>query len=39
LGGDAFFCLRRFLVGVPVVLAFPCFLIGLLASPLCGAAL
>jgi hypothetical protein len=27
------------LVGVPVVLAFPCILIGLFASPLCGAAL
>jgi hypothetical protein len=30
-------CLRRF-VCVLAVLAFPCFVIGLLASPLCGAA-
>ncbi|MFM0304162.1 hypothetical protein PQQ99_28995 [Paraburkholderia sediminicola] len=28
---------RRFLVWLPMVLAFPCFVIGLLASPLCGA--
>jgi hypothetical protein len=25
--------------GLPTVLAFPCILVGLLASPLCGAAL
>jgi hypothetical protein len=31
-------CLRRF-GGSLTVLAFPCFVIGLLASPLCGAAL
>ncbi|MGQ7934500.1 hypothetical protein [Paraburkholderia sp. D1E] len=28
---------RRFLVWLPMVLAFPCFVSGLLASPLCGA--
>jgi hypothetical protein len=32
-------CLRGALVVVLVALAFPCILIGLLASPLCGAAL
>jgi hypothetical protein len=32
--------LVRFVFGcLPTALAFPCFLIGLLASPLCGAAL
>ena len=36
---DRLFCLRRFFGGLPTVLAFPCILIGLLASPLCGAAL
>jgi hypothetical protein len=34
------FGLVRFLFGcLPMVLAFPCFAIGLFASPLCGAAL
>jgi hypothetical protein len=32
-------CLPAALVGVLTALAFPCILIGLLASPLCGAAL
>jgi hypothetical protein len=32
-------CLPAALVWVLAVLAFPCILIGLLASPLCGAAL
>ncbi|MFP3271438.1 MAG: hypothetical protein RXR52_11135, partial [Paraburkholderia sp.] len=32
-------CLRGALVVVPMVLAFPCCLVGLLALPLCGAAL
>ncbi len=32
-------CLPAALVWVLVVLAFPCIVIGLLASPLCGAAL
>jgi hypothetical protein len=35
----AFFCLRGAFGCLLMVLAFPCFLIGLLASPLCGAAL
>jgi hypothetical protein len=30
---------RRLFVCLPAALAFPCFLIGLLALPLCGAAL
>jgi hypothetical protein len=34
----AFFCLRGAFGCLLMVLAFPCFLIGLLASPLCGAA-
>ena len=35
----ALFACAALFVGVFVVLAFPCFLDGLLASPLCGAAL
>jgi hypothetical protein len=38
-GFAVFFCLRGALVVVLVALAFPCILIGLLAMPLCGAAL
>jgi hypothetical protein len=35
-----FFCLRRLAFGgLPAVLAFPCCVVGLLGSPLCGAAL
>ncbi|MGF6722619.1 hypothetical protein P3T43_001970 [Paraburkholderia sp. GAS41] len=37
-GFVGFFCLRRF-GGSLTALAFPCFVIGLFASPLCGAAL
>jgi hypothetical protein len=36
---DFWFFLIHFVGGVILVLAFPCFLIGLLALPLCGAAL
>src|SRR6266566_1563847 len=32
------FCLARLVVGTPAALAFPCFLFGLLAFPLCGGA-
>ena len=38
VAGGRFACGALLLVGVPVGLAFPCFLIGLLGSPLCGAA-
>jgi hypothetical protein len=39
LGVEVWVCLRRLgLVAVPVGLAFPCFLGGLLALSLCGAA-
>ena len=34
-----FLSARRLFVCAPAALAFPCFLIGLLALPLCGAAL
>jgi hypothetical protein len=37
LGFAWFVCLRGAHFCVPAALAFPCFLIGLLASPLCGA--
>ncbi len=38
-GSDSFFCLARCFGCGPTVLAFSCILSGLLALPLCGAAL
>jgi hypothetical protein len=37
MGFAWFVCLRGAFFCMPAALAFPCFLIGLLVSPLCGA--